>query len=137
MSAGLAPENSALRPSRAALRPSLVEKSATTAFTRPLALESVATFASAAPPANDSFKRPQSPLGSAALTGTPPIIGLFKSHAHSPFVKLVLSAIVFLLMFIRHKSRRQSAHAAADFSKHRRRAICLGQNAPTASGDQE
>src|SRR5260221_6445478 len=93
MSAGLPPANSALRLSRAALRPSLVEKSATTALISALALESVATFVSAAPPANDSFKRPQSPLGSAAVIAIPAIMGLFKSSVHSSFVKLVLSAI--------------------------------------------
>jgi hypothetical protein len=55
ISAGLPPGKSAFRPSCAALRPSLVEKSATTALIRPFALESVATFVNAAPPANASF----------------------------------------------------------------------------------
>src|SRR5712692_3088924 len=93
MSAGFPPANSALRPSRAALRPSLAEKSATTALTREFALASVAACVSAAPPAKDSFKRPQSPLGSAAVMAIPAIMGLFKSSVHSSFVKLVLSAI--------------------------------------------
>src|SRR5277367_3933043 len=93
MSAGLLPANSTLRPSRAVLRPSLVEKSATTALTRAFALGSVAAFVSAAPPAKDSFKRPHSPPGSAAVMAIPAIIGLFRSSAHSSFVKFVLSAI--------------------------------------------
>src|ERR1700722_4143968 len=93
MSAGLPPANSALRPSRAVLRPSLVEKAATTALTSAFALGSVAACVRASPPANDSFKRPHRPLGSAAVIAMPAIIGLFRSNAHSSAVKLDLSAI--------------------------------------------
>jgi len=59
----------------------------------PLAFASAATFVSSAPPAKDSFNKPQSPLGSAAVMAIPAIIGLFKSSDHSSFAKLVLSAI--------------------------------------------
>src|SRR3981081_1121799 len=98
ISAGLLSVNSALRPSRAALRPSLVEKSATTALISALAFGSAANLVSVAPPAHDSFKSPQSPLGSAAVMAIPAIIGLFRSSVHSSFVKPDLSAIDFLLM---------------------------------------
>jgi hypothetical protein len=50
-------------------------------------------WVSAVPPANDSFKRPQSPLGSAAVTAIPANIGLCSSNVHSSLVKSVLSDI--------------------------------------------
>jgi hypothetical protein len=85
--------NLALRPSRAALRPSLVEKSVTTVLTNALVLAPAIAWVSALPPANDSFRSPQSPLGSAAVTAMPAIIGLSRSKVHSSLVKLALSAI--------------------------------------------
>ena len=61
-----------------------------------------AAVASADQPAGASqvqeLVRCERPLGSAAVTTIPAIIGLFRSSAHSSFVKLVLSAIDFLPM---------------------------------------
>src|SRR5258705_8437504 len=96
-SAGWLLANLALRPSRAVLRASLVEKSLASAFTKGLAPGSAITFASALPPANDSFNSPQRPLGSAAVMAMTAIIGLSSSSVHSSFVKLDLSATTALL----------------------------------------
>src|SRR5258705_5140417 len=96
-SAGWLLANLALRPSRAVLRASLVEKSLASAFTKGLAPGSAITFASALPPANDSFRRPQRPLGSAAVIAMPAIIGLSRSSVHCSFVKLDLCATTALL----------------------------------------
>src|SRR5262249_37180022 len=54
-------------------------------------------LASALPPANDSFRRPQRPLGSAAVMAMPAIIGLSSSSVHSSCVRLDLSATTTLL----------------------------------------
>jgi hypothetical protein len=56
----------------------------------------VAAWAIAVPPANDSFSKPNNPLGSAAVMAIPAFIGLRKSSAHSSLVKLVLSAMELL-----------------------------------------
>src|SRR4051812_39493252 len=93
ISAGLLFANFVFRPSRAALRPSPLEKSVATDLTSALVPEPVAAWASAVPPANDSFSSPQRPLGSAAVMAIPAIIGLSSNSVHSSFVKLVLSAI--------------------------------------------
>src|SRR5262245_61084429 len=77
-------------------RPSLVRKSETTAFMSGFAFALVAASASAAPPANDSLRRPNSPLGSAAVMAIPAFMGLRKRRAHSSLVKLVLSDMTLL-----------------------------------------
>src|SRR5262245_11445549 len=89
ISAGLLPLNLFFKASRAAL-PSAVLKSSTTALTSALAPGSVLAFASAVPPAKLSFRRPHSPLGSAADTAVPAAIMLCKSTLHSSGVKLDL-----------------------------------------------
>src|SRR5262249_56911032 len=93
ISAGFELANSALSPSRATVRPSPVIKSATTALINGLELGSAAACASSALPANDSFKRPHSPLGSAAVIAIPAFTGLLSSSDHSSLVKFVLSAM--------------------------------------------
>src|SRR3954454_51681 len=116
-SAGLLLANLALRPSRAALRASLVEKSVASAFSNGLAPESDRAFASALPPANDSFKRPQRPLGSAAVMAMPAIIGLSSSSVHSSFVKLALSATTVSSNYLKqHGYPRPFAAAVANSS---------------------
>src|SRR5262245_65806569 len=89
ISAGLLPLNLFFKASRAAL-PSAVLKSSTTALTSALAPESVLAFASAVPPAKLSFRRPHSPLGSAADTAVPAAIMLCKVTLHSSGLTLDL-----------------------------------------------
>jgi hypothetical protein len=57
--------------------------------------ESILAVTSAVPPAKLSFKRPQSPLGSAAETAMPAIITLSRMSFHSSGVKFDLSVISF------------------------------------------
>src|SRR5215831_3813977 len=85
-------------------------KSATTALINGLALGSAAACASSALLANDSFRRPHSPVGSAAVMAIPAFMGLLKSSAHSSLVKLVLSAIESLLQ------ESTTAHRASCFA---------------------
>src|SRR5262249_21421729 len=54
---------------------------------------SVLAFASAAPPAKLSFRRPNNPLGSAAVTAVPAAIMLCRRTFHSSGVKLDLFAM--------------------------------------------
>ena len=93
MSVALPPASLALSPSRAALRPSDVSKSAATALTSAFAVASVFVATSALPVAKLSLSMPNRPLGSAALTAIPAIIGLSSSRVHSSGVKLALSAM--------------------------------------------
>src|SRR5262245_59580963 len=97
----LPPLNLFFRASRAAL-PSAVPKSATRARVSALAAGSALVLASALPPAKLSFRRPQSPLGSAALIAVPAAVTLPKRTFHSSGVKFDLSVMtsapVFLLL---------------------------------------
>src|SRR5215475_7480700 len=110
--AGLLSLNLALSASRAAL-PSAELKSSTTALMSALAFGSVFTFASSVPPAKLSFRRPHSPLGSAAVIAIPAAITLSKRTFHSSGVKLVLpvmavssSAFACLRLERRHMALR-------------------------------
>ena len=75
----------------------------TTDLTSALVPEPVAAWASAAPPANDSFSSPQRPLGSAALMAMPAIIGLSTALPRPPLVasgvigKVQLAALAAIL----------------------------------------
>src|SRR5262249_14611663 len=89
ISAGLLPLNLFFNASRAAL-PSAVLKSSTTALMSALVPGSVLALASAVPPAKLSFRRPHSPLGSAAEIAIPHTITLSKRTFHSSGVKLAL-----------------------------------------------
>src|SRR6478736_4602454 len=89
---GLPSLNLLLSASRAAL-PSVVAKSLTTALMRGLVPGSVFALAKSVPPAKLSFRRPHSPLGSAAETAMPAAIILCKRIFHSSAVKLDLSAM--------------------------------------------
>src|ERR1700759_4149576 len=100
------------------------------------AFGSAPALAIASLPANDSFKRPQRPLGSAAVMAIPAIIGLFRSSVHSSFVKLVLSAINFLLMLSDLLQIEAASAHVFGIGKYRRYAVCLEQTAQTVSGDQ-
>src|SRR5262245_35754031 len=93
ISPGLLPVSSFLRPSRATLRPSAVSKSATTALISGLDPGSVLAAARAVPPAKLSFRTPQSPLSSAAVTAIPAIITLSRRSFHSSGVKFDLSVM--------------------------------------------
>jgi hypothetical protein len=50
----------------------------------------------------DSFRRPQRPLGSAAVTAMPTTMGLAATRVHSSWVKLSLPAIELLLFHSVH-----------------------------------
>src|SRR5262249_24644673 len=113
MAAGVLPVSFACRPSRAALRPSALLKSAATALTSGLAAASMLALASALPPAKDSLRVPQSPLGSAAVIAIPAIIGLSNSRVHSSRVKLFLSAIDHSPLYRLQLKQPQCVHEAA------------------------
>src|SRR5262245_44229948 len=93
ISPGLLPVSSFLRPSRVMLRPSAVSKSATTALINSFDPGSILALTSAEPLAKLSFRRPQSPLGSAAVTAIPAIITLSRRSFHSSGVKFDLSVM--------------------------------------------
>src|SRR3954469_18822339 len=96
-SAGLLPDRRVCKPSRAAARPSLVPKSVATALMSSLEPEVLAS-SSAHPLERLSFSSPQRPLGSAAVTAIPAIMGLSNSLVHSSGVKVALLAIGALLL---------------------------------------
>src|SRR5262249_60527990 len=85
------------RPSRAVLRPCAVSKSATPALMSGFEVVSILAVTSALPPAKLSFRRPHSPLGSAAVTAMPAIITLSRMSFHSSGVKFDLSGMGLLL----------------------------------------
>src|SRR4030095_8993773 len=89
ISLGLLPFNFVLSASRAAL-PSVVLKSSTTALMSALVPGLVLAFANSVPPAKLSFKRPHSPLGSAAVMAIPAAITLSNRTFHSSGVKFDL-----------------------------------------------
>src|SRR6476661_4452445 len=93
ISAGLLPLNFSISPSREALRPSDVPKSATTALISALVPGSILAFARSVPLAKLSFRRPHSPLGSAAVTAIPAAITLSERTFHSSGVKFDLSVM--------------------------------------------
>src|SRR4051812_24890966 len=96
ISAGLLPDSLACTPSRAAVRPSLVPKSAASALMSSFGPEVLAS-SNAHPLDRLSFRSPHKPLGSAAVTASPAIMGLSKSLVHSSGVKLGLLATADLL----------------------------------------
>src|SRR5262245_20584599 len=73
------------------LRPSAVSKSATTALISGLDPGSVLAVARAVPPAKLSLRRPERPLGSAAVTAIPATITLSRRSFNSSAVKFDLS----------------------------------------------
>src|SRR3954468_5331602 len=87
ISAGLLPDSLACTPSRAAVRPSLVPKSVASALMSSFGPAGLASK-SAHPLDRLSFRRPHRPLGSAAVTARPAIMGLSRSLVHSSGVKL-------------------------------------------------
>src|SRR5262245_42440845 len=93
ISPGLLPVSSFLRPSRVMLRPSAVSKSATTALINGFDPGFILALTSSEPLAKLSFRRPQSPLGSAAVTAIPAIMTLSSRSFHSSGVKFDLSDI--------------------------------------------
>src|SRR5262245_11989788 len=100
ISAGLLPVSCSFRPSRAVLRPCAVSKSATTALMSGFEVVSILAVTSTLPPAKLSFRRPHSPLGSAAVTAMPAIITLSRRSFHSSGVKFDLSGIGLLLYLV-------------------------------------
>src|SRR5262245_54369548 len=67
--------------------------SATTAFMSEFVLGSIFAFTNSPPSAKLSFKRPQSPLGSAAVMAIPAIVTLSRRTFHSSGVKFDLSVM--------------------------------------------
>src|SRR4029077_3381092 len=97
ISAGLLPLSLSFKPSRAAFRPSALPKSVTTALMSASIPGSILAFASSVPLAKLSFRRPHSPLGSAAEIAIPAAIGLSSRRFHSSGVKFDLSVMASLL----------------------------------------
>src|SRR5215212_11145147 len=91
ISAGLLPDSLACTPSRAAARPSLVPKSVASVLISSFGPEVLAS-SNAHPLDRLSFRSPHKPLGSAAVTASPAIMGLSRSLVHSSGVKFVLLA---------------------------------------------
>src|SRR5829696_4314197 len=79
-------------------RASPFAKSSTTALTSAFVVLSCFALRRAHPPAIPSCKRPQRPLGSAAVIAVPATIGEATTRLHSSALKLALLAIAQLLV---------------------------------------
>src|SRR5215217_4963215 len=108
ISVGLLPDSLACTPSRVAVRPSLVPKSVASALMSSVGPEVLASK-SAHPLDRLSFSNPHRPLGSAAVTASPAIMGLSRSLVHSSGVKLVLLATADLLRACANPPRNSRA----------------------------
>src|SRR5262249_11306190 len=78
---------------RAACRPSLVSNALTTDLINSLEVGSALASSRVLPVAIDSFRTPNKPLGSAAVTAMPESITLSRIRFHSSGVKAILLAI--------------------------------------------